>query len=189
MSTNRKFLQRPALGDLVWSVTATFTVAALILFLLCHIAKAAEVGTWVREDGSVVQVPCTPAERQADLTLTVRLAAGCPITTPRIGYSLAQDLKLRAELPALREQVALLKQEVVDSRAAADKIASDLQRLLADAHADADEQVKQRQALEADLALERGKSEALSSDWWKYGLVGIAVGAAASGAIYILTPH
>lgn len=165
-----------------------FILAAVGVAILAGEAGAAPVGTWTREDGAAVQVPCPSLEAQADVASVIRLPAGCVSLYPRIGYTVTQDLKLRGEVASLRAAAPLLRDEIAASRAAADALQADLTRRLAATRTEADVERATRQDLEVRLDLEAGRTKALEGERWTFawvgGLTGVVLGAIIVGAIW-----
>jgi hypothetical protein len=163
----------------------TVTVWFLVLFV-SRAASAEQPGTWVREDGTTVQVPCPSPDRQADPAITVRLPAGCVVATGRIGYTPAQDAKARDELAALRAQVPLLAAEIARGRSAFDAEVARLTGAVSAERAQADAQRDRREKAETALLLTQQGLSAARVERAVWGAVAAVVGAAAGLTIGVL---
>ena len=165
----------------VIQILLTLATLALLFVFLSHHAKA-ESGTWVLKDDQTVQVPCPSQAAHDDETMTLRLPSGCRVLHPRIGYTVAQDLKVREELTTLRARGELLTLELRASREAGDKNLTEAGKVLSDTRLRLQTETDGRHEAELALTLEREQALALREKVTERTVLGLSLGACLGAA-------
>lgn len=170
----------------VQSLMCAVTVVLLLVFLMN--AARAELGTWVLKTGEVVNVPCPTQAAHDDETMTLRLPSGCRVLHPRIGYTVAQDLRLREETATLRARVDLLVGEVAASRAFADSELARAGEVLSDTRQRLEAQRERADQAEVALTVEQAKVDGLNEMMLGRTMLAASLGfcAGAVGAVVLV---
>lgn len=155
-------------------------VSLLLLWLLVTPAHAEPTtGLWPRSDGTMGTAHCPTAAEQIDGDNIIRLPVGCLVLSPRLGYTVAQDLHARDELAVLRATVPAVRLELQQSREHADAILMDSRATLSRRDEALKAERDKANGLQIQVDAAKVESAALRSqrNWCVCLLVGGLVGA------------